>query len=647
MHHEPQSARPARRYLAAALLVLATLAAYLPALQAGYVWDDDDYVTENHLLWEPDGLRRIWLTADAPSQYFPLVYTSYRLEYALWGLHPFGYHLVNVLLHAANALLFWRVLAALSLPGAAFAAALFALHPVHVESVAWITERKNTLSLLCFLASLLYWIRFTDFGGTRRYLASLLWFQLALFAKTTACVLPAALVLSLWVRGKPLGVRRWLAIVPYLLIGVGMGLVTLLWERHHQGTVGERFAIPWPDVLLVASRAVWFYLGKLLLPVSLTFSYPKFAIDAANPLHWLPLAAGILLVAALFLLRARIGRAPLAAALFFVAALSPILGFIPLFTFLYSYVADHYQYIASLAPIALAAGAGARWAGGRPAGIALGAALLLALGVQTFRQARIYESRETLWRDTIAKHPESWMGHHNLGEDLLNQGRVAEAIPAFERALAIRPDLEKTHRNLGVALWRQGRTAEARAHMEEAVRRRPDFYNGHAALAGLLLAVGEPAAAQASAARLVALAPGRAEGHVLLARSLAAQRRGLEAEASFRAALAAEAQHAPALLGLAELLATCPRDGAAAAEALALAERARSTPGAEAMPRFWATLARAHAAAGDANDARRAARHAVDLARRQGDAALVRSITQSRAFWTEGAPYCPSGDGLK
>src|SRR5512134_974447 len=131
MHHEPQSARPARRYLAAALLVLATLAAYLPALQAGYVWDDDDYVTENHLLWEPDGLRRIWLTADAPSQYFPLVYTSYRLEYALWGLQPFGYHLVNVLLHAANALLFWRVLAALSLPGAAFAAALFALHPVH------------------------------------------------------------------------------------------------------------------------------------------------------------------------------------------------------------------------------------------------------------------------------------------------------------------------------------------------------------------------------------------------------------------------------------------------------------------------------------------------------------------------------------
>jgi tetratricopeptide (TPR) repeat protein len=414
--------------------------------------------------------------------------------------------------------------------------------------------------------------------------------------------------------------------------------------------VGERFAIPWPDVLLVASRAVWFYLGKLLLPVSLTFSYPKFAIDAANPLHWLPLAAGLLLVAALFLLRERIGRAPLAAALFFAAALSPILGFIPLFTFLYTYVADHYQYIASLAPIALAAGAGARWAEGRPALFALGAALLLALGVQTFRQARIYESRETLWRDTIAKHPGSWMGHHNLGEDLLNQGRVAEAIQAFERALAIRPDLEKSHRNLGIALWRQGRMAEARAHMEEAVRQQPDFYNGHAALAGLLLALGEPAPARLSAERLVALAPGRAEGHVLLARSLAAQGRPAQAEASFRDALAADAQHAPALLGLAELLATCPRDGEAAAEALSLAERARRTPGAEATPRFWATLARAHAAAGDAADARRAARHAVQLARSQGDAALVRTLTQAGTFWSAGAPYCPNaagGDGLK
>lgn len=641
MHDEADSRRPVRSYLAAVLLVLATLTVYLPALGAGYVWDDDFYITTNHLLWEPDGLRRIWLTADAPSQYFPLVYTLFRLEYALWGLEPFGYHLVNVLLHAANALLFWRVLAALSLPGAFFAAALFALHPVHVESVAWITERKNTLSLLCFLGSLHAWIRYTDAGGVRRYVASLVLYQLALFAKTTACVLPAGLVLSLWVRGRPLTARRWLAIVPYLALGFLMGLVTLLWERHHQGTVGERFAIGWPDSLLVASRAVWFYLGKLLLPVDLTFSYPKFAVDPADPLDWLPLAAGVLLVATLFALRGRIGRWPVAAALFFVAALSPTLGFIPLYTFLYAYVADHYQYIASLAPIALAAGAGARLAERRRELVAVGVLVLLVFGVLTFRQSRVYESRETLWRDTIAKHPGSWLGHHELGAALFLQGRVAEAIPAFDRALAIRPDLEMTHRNLGLALWRQGRPVEARSHMEEAVRLRPDFYDGYATLAGFLLARGELAEARARAERLVALAPHEAAGHVLLAAALAAEGRRSEAEARYRDAVAADVSNVPALLGLAESLATCPRDGSEAAEALSLVERARLVPGTDASPRFWAVLARAHAAAGNSADARRAARRAAKIARRQGDRALVRSLTQSRAFWMQGAPYCP------
>jgi Flp pilus assembly protein TadD len=625
--------------------VLATLAAYLPALGAGYVWDDDYYVTRNPLLWEPDGLRRIWLTADAPSQYFPLVYTMFRLEYALWGLEPFGYHLVNVLLHAANALLFWRVLAALSLPGGLFAAALFALHPVHVESVAWITERKNTLSLLFFLASLYAWVRYTDAGGARRYAASLAFYQLALFAKTTACVLPAALVLSLWVRGKPVTARRWLAIVPYLALGLLMGTVTLLWERYHQGTVGERFAIGWPEVLLVASRSVWFYLGKLLLPRDLTFSYPKFHVDPGEPWHWVPLLAGVLLLATLFALRRRTGRGPLAAALFFVAALSPILGFIPLYTFVYAYVADHYQYIASLAPIALVAAAAARLAEARRELVGVGLAVLLVLGVATFRQAGIYESRETLWRDTIAKHPESWMGHHELGTDLFLHGRVAESIPSFERALAIRPDLELTHRNLGLALWSQGRLSEARRHLEEAVRLRPDYYDGHASLAGFLIAAGQPAEARAHGERLVALSPREPAGHVLLAAALAAEGRRSEAEARYREAVAVDGGNVPALLGLAESLATCPRDGAVGEEALSLAERARLTPGTDESARFWAVLARAQAAAGRSVEARRSARRAAAIARRQGNAALVRSLTQPRAFWLHGAPYCSDPPG--
>jgi hypothetical protein len=399
-----------RAALFAALIVAATLVAYEAALDAGYIWDDDDYVTENPLLPAPDGLRRIWFSMDAPSQYFPLVYTSFRIEYALWGLNPYGYHLVNVLLHAANALLVWWVLHRLGAPGAWFAAAIFALHPVHVESVAWITERKNVLSLFFFLASLLAWMRFAQPGARakpRSYAASLAFYALALFSKTTACTLPAAQLLVLWLRGERIRLRRIAQVVPFLLLGLLMGLVAIVWERVHQGTVGDRFNLSFVESVLVATRAVWFYLGKLAWPAQLTFSYPKFEIDPHDPVQYAWLLAGGALLLALWHWREPIGRAPLAAAVFFVAMLSPMLGFIPLFTFFYSFVADHYQYTASIGPIALFAAGAARLLEGREAAGrrlvgAAGALLLLVLGALTWQQTHIYENRETLWRDTIA-----------------------------------------------------------------------------------------------------------------------------------------------------------------------------------------------------------------------------------------------------
>ena len=338
-----------RAALLAALIAVATLAAYAPALDAGFIWDDDDYVTQNPLLPAPDGLRRIWFSMDAPSQYFPLVYSSFRAEYALWGFDPFGYHLVNILLHVANALLVWWVLARLRAPGAWFAAAIFALHPVHVESVAWITERKNVLSLFFFLASLLAWMRFAEPGARARggyYSVALACHALALFSKTTACTLPAAQLLVLWLQGERIRLRRVAQVLPFLLLGFLMGLVTIIWERFHQGTVGDRFELSLVEGALVATRAVWFYLGKLAWPAQLTFSYPKFEIDPRDPLQYAWLVAGGVLLWALWHWRERIGRAPLAAAIFFVAMLSPMLGFIPLFTFFYTFVADHYQYVA-------------------------------------------------------------------------------------------------------------------------------------------------------------------------------------------------------------------------------------------------------------------------------------------------------------
>jgi len=533
-------------WLRAAAIVAATLVAYLPALGAGFVWDDNDYVTKNPLLRDPDGLARIWFSADAPSQYFPLVYTFFRLEYALWGLDPFGYHLVNVSLHAANALLAWGVLARLALPGAWLAAAIFALHPVHVESVAWIAERKNVLSTLFFLGALLAWLRFAlDGSGKRWWALSFGLYVLALFSKTTACTLPAAQLLALWLRGQRIDARRLAQVAPFLVVGVALGAFTVLWERLHQGTQGERFELSWVESALVASRALWFYLGKLVLPIQLTFSYPKFEIDASDPRQYAWLTLGALLLFALWRARGRLGRGPIAAALFFVAMLSPVLGFIPLFTFLYTYVADHYQYVASLGPIALAAGAGARALQGRRAAVPAALCLLVALGVLTWRQSRIYENSETLWRDVIAKHPASWMAYTNLGREMLRGRRWAEAIPWFEAALRIQPGLARPHLGLASAYVELGRREEAEAELVRALAADPDLRPARERLARLREGAGDLDGAIAQWREVVRIAPLSPRGHQALARALARQGRAAEAERHFAEARRLRASREP------------------------------------------------------------------------------------------------------
>ena len=253
----------------------------------------------------------------------------------------------------------WRLLKRLGVPGAWLAAAIFALHPVQVESVAWITERKNVLSLFFFLLALLAWIEFVEEPAQT---AVAVLFAGADFlsrwrccSKTTACTLPAALLLVLWLKGKPINRFRLAQMIPFLVLGVGMGLVTVWWERYHQGTQGALFRLGWLERMLMASHAVWFYLGKLVWPANLTFSYPRWTINAADPLAYGWLVAGAGLGAAIYFARRFAGRGVEVAALFYVATLSPLLGFIMLYTFRYSFVADHYQYVASIGPIALAA----------------------------------------------------------------------------------------------------------------------------------------------------------------------------------------------------------------------------------------------------------------------------------------------------
>src|SRR5207248_6510067 len=427
-----------RRGAIACALVLAvlTILVYRPAWNGGFLWDDDVYITKNELLTAPDGLRRIWFSFDSPSQYFPLVYTTFRVEHAFWGLNPTGYHWVNLLLHIANAMLVWSVLARLKVPGAWLAGAIFALHPVQVESVAWITERKNVLMAFFFLLTLLSWIAFVDERTRRRwifYCLALIFYVLALSAKATACTLPAALFLILWLQNKPITMRRLVQIVSFVFLGIGMGLLAVWWERYHQGTNRAVFTFLNPiERILVASRAVWLYLSKIFWPSNLTFIYPRWNISPADLLEYVWLLAGIAACVVIYFLRRDFGRSVEVAVAFFVATLSPVLGFIMLFTFRYAFVADHYQYLACIGPIALAnariVSLSGKFAQYRVVTVSVALLLVASLGTLTWRQAATYTDIETLWRTTLARNPECWMAHTNLGIVFLQQGKVDDAI---------------------------------------------------------------------------------------------------------------------------------------------------------------------------------------------------------------------------
>jgi tetratricopeptide (TPR) repeat protein len=544
------------------VLLLVTVLAYRHAWAAGYIWDDDVYVTQNKLLTAPDGLRRIWFSFDSPSQYFPLVYTTFRLEYALWGLNQAGYHWVNIILHAANAVLVWRLLVALRVPGALLAAALFALHPVHVESVAWITERKNVLMGLFFLLSLVAWVRFVESEAKQKgkyYALTLLFYVLALFSKTTACTLPAALLLILWLKKAPITLRRVAQIAPFVVLGIVMGLVTIWWERHHQGTQGELFAIGLPERFLVAGRALWFYLGKLFWPLDLAFSYPRWTISAANPLDYVWLLATAALAAGIYLARRRLGRGPEVALLYFAATLSPMLGFIMLYTFRYSFVADHYQYLASIGPLALAA-AGLTLGGkflGRQRMIlepALGTALLAALGFLTWQQCKMYLDSDTLWWTTIAKNPKSWMAYNNIAISLLQKGKTDEAIAHYNKALELDPNYGEGHYNLANALLRLGRTDEAVAHYEKALEIYPNNIPARYNLASVFVQSGRVEEGIAHYRKALELNPRNAAAHNNLGATLLRLGRVAEAATHYRQALALDPNNAQANYNLANTL---------------------------------------------------------------------------------------------
>jgi tetratricopeptide (TPR) repeat protein len=645
----------------AGVLVILTLAAYGPALRGEFLWDDNRYVQP--VLWVQDGMRNVWtghlqrlvgseeqrtsVRVYTP-QYYPLTYTSYWLEYQLFGpaqgmpTSTTIFHVTNVLLHAGSAVLIWLILRRLGVPGAWVAAGVFALHPVNVESVAWITERKNVLSGVCLFGAILAYLRFAginqatgpsdaheadDAGRWDLYAAAVLLFAAGLLAKSVIAVLPGVLLVLLWWKGR---VRVWhvALVISTLLFGVGPGvLLVLLWWNGWMTLpyaamlipplclgvfCAKRLVLLWPTCrlsarhvalmvpmlilgaamayitvrsetevvnaqgaewnmtaaqrLMVAGLAPWFYAAKLLLPLKLTFIYPKWQLDSAHVILWAGPLAVVAALALLAFLSRWIGRGPLAAALIFGGALLPALGFFDVFPFRYSYVADHFQYHATPALIALVVALAAAIVGRlvpaprtesatlaeagtaaqpSPMPYILTGLLLLVLGVATWVRAGVFDNNLNLWEDTIAKNPDAWMAHNNLAFDLHRLGReqrnlglLDNANKSFERAAAaaseavrLKPDHVKALNNWGNALRALGRNDEAMDKYDRAIQLDPTYPDPHYEKGAALASQGKHSQAVESYRRFLELAdqtPGvqtrqaMASAHEALADSLVA-----------------------------------------------------------------------------------------------------------------------------
>ncbi len=586
-----------REWIAAAILVAAIFATFQPSLSAGFIWDDDTHVTANPRVIGPLGFREIWSTTAA--NYFPLVLTHFRILHAIWGLDPLPYHAVNIALHALAALLCWRVLRRLGIPGAWLAAAVWALHPVQVESVAWISELKNTQSAIFYLLAAWFFIRSVAPARSAAlrpalvpWLLALVCALLAILSKPSTVMLPVALLLSWWwlTRTWRWSYLGWLS--PFLALSLAASLWTIWEQKFHAGAVGSEWNYTLMERGIIAGRAAWFYLGKLLWPHPIIFVYPRWQVTAGDLFALIPFLLALIVLFVAWRRRAGVGGPVFFALAYFAALIFPVLGFFNVYYFRYSFVADHFQYLASIGPLALAA---AGWSALLPAhfnwrhpAYALAAAVVVGLALTSRHETFSYRSNETLFRRVIARNPGAGMAHNNLGNALLADDRIDEAgahfqiaqrlnprdadatnnvgsvLAArgdhagarvqFERALQLQPDHFDAHNNLAGALASAGRWNEAVKHYAEAIRLKPDFANAHYNWGNDLFRRGEVAEAAKHYARAVTIEPAFALAHYNLGVALAELKQPAGAMEHYRRAIDLMPDNADAHQNLALLL---------------------------------------------------------------------------------------------
>jgi protein O-mannosyl-transferase len=643
---------PRLRVLAGiAIIVLIAFLAYLPSINGGFVLDDNLLLGKNDLIRNPDGLRKLWCTNES-EEYYPVSYSTLWIEWRLWGMTPTGYHVINLILHILESLLIWVILRKMSIPGAFLAALIFIVHPVNVESVAWIAQRRNVVAMLFFLLSILWYLKADihtavvgiaparSYGGPWErektfssfilhtssfhlwYGLSLAAFMVAMLGKGSAVVLPVLLLGIAWWR-RSLTRRDLVRIAPFFLLALVLTVVNI-WFQTHGKDIEIRNA-GFAERLLGAGGVVWFYLYKAIMPFDLEFIYPQWHIEMGNPMWWLPLLAAIIVTAVLWVYRKAWSRSLLFAWGFFCVSLVPVMGFTDVGFMKYSLVADHYQHIAIIGVIALAAAGWSIWheqARNTPHWVITTVAVVVmgVLAFLTWLQSGLYHNAIRLYQATLQNNPGSWLAQNCLGYALDQEGRAPEAFEHYREALRLNPDFIEAHINLGVDLANAGRLPEAIEHFRQALRLDPDCVDAHNNLGNALANADRLPEAIEHYQEALRLNPDYANAHNNLGAALVDSGRLTEAIEHYRQALQLDPDYTDAHNNLGNALAKAGR----LQEAIEHYQQAlRLKPG---YAYVYFNLALAYSRMKQSSEAVSAAEKGLELARSQGQQAQAEQI---------------------
>jgi len=486
---------PVRKALLGGIvLVLLTLFVYIPGMQADFIWDDNLLLTHNRLMHADDGIYRFWFTTDAPD-YLPLTWSTLWLEWQCWGEHATGYHVTNTVMHVFGVLLLWAVLRRLRIPGAWLAALIFAVHPVNVASVTWISERKNVLSIIFYLLAIFFYLQFDRQRSIQAYILSIVLFVLALLSKASVVMLPVVLLLCVWWRRRRLSLRDVAWVAPFFVLAAGVSYVTVVLQQT--GAIRDEVVRPegFFSRLAAAGWIPWFYLSKVFVPHKLLMIYPRWNVDETAIVSYLPGLALIAVWVVLWMHRKGWARAPFFMLTYYLALLFPVLGFFDMAFAMHSLVADHLLYLPIIGPIAMTVGVGwivlkRKSPAVRAVGIGAAVIVVSVLSTLAWNQSTRLKDQVTLWEYNLPLNPKAWMGHYNLGtifaershkeKDPVKKAQLQqESLEHLTTAIELRPNDSPAHNNCGLLLMQMGRIEEALPYLQEAIRLDEESTSAH------------------------------------------------------------------------------------------------------------------------------------------------------------------------